>query len=169
MAEAIPLKKVLAWGLTEAEHGSDASGLETKADKVEGGYLLNGNKRWIGNATFSDYTCIWAKNTSESNKIQCFLVEKGQPGLVTKKIERKMALRAVQNADITLRDVFVPESNKLVLAKDFSSGTKEVLLHSRIYVAWIATGIAAGACEAAFKYTKDRIQFKRPTAGFQLI
>ena len=80
-----------------------------------------------------------------------------------------MALRAVQNADITLRDVFVPESNKFAKATDFATGTKEILLHSRISVAWIAAGIAAGACEAAFKYTKDRIQFKRPTAGFQLI
>lgn len=80
-----------------------------------------------------------------------------------------MALRAVQNADIYLENVFVPDANKCELARDFTTGTKDVLKHSRIYVAWIAAGIAAGACEAAFKYTQERIQFKRPIAQFQLI
>ena len=95
MADCIPLKKVLAWALTEPENGSDASGLQTTAVKTEGGYLLSGRKRWIGNATFSDYICVWARNQAEGGKIQCFLVQKGQKGLTTKKIERKLALRAV--------------------------------------------------------------------------
>lgn len=80
-----------------------------------------------------------------------------------------MALRAVENADIIYRDVFVPDDERFELAKDFASGTKEVLQHSRIAVAWIATGMAAGACEAAFKYTKERVQFGKPIAAKQLI
>lgn len=67
---------------------------------------------------------------------------------------------------MTLQDVFVPDQDRFELAKDFASGTKEVLLHSRIYVAWMATGMAAGACEAAMEYCRERIQFKRPIAGF---
>lgn len=150
MADCIPLNKVLAWGLTEPDNGSDASGITTYAEPTEGGYLLTGQKRWIGNATFSDYICIWARNRAENNKIQCFLVQKGQKGLETKKIERKLSLRAVQNADITLEKVFVAEKDRLIKATDFATGTKEVLMHSRIFVAWMAAGMAAGACEAAF-------------------
>ena len=91
----MPLKKVMAWALTEPSNGSDASSIETTATKTEGGYLLSGQKRWIGNATFSDYICFWARNLNEGGKIQCFLVSKGQQGLLTKKIDRKLALRAV--------------------------------------------------------------------------
>jgi len=128
--------------------------------------LLNGRKRWIGNGTFADYVCIWAKNLNEGGKIQCFLVKKGTKGFKTSKIEKKLSLRIAQNADIEMTDVFVPDDERMELAKDFASGTKEVLLHSRIFVAWMATGMAAGACEAAMKYCKERIQFKRPIAGF---
>jgi acyl-CoA oxidase len=157
MKDCIPLKKVMAWALTEPANGSDASSIETTATKVEGGYQLTGKKRWIGNATFSDYICVWARNLDEGGKIQCFMVSKGQQGLKTMKIERKMALRAVQNADITLDKVFVADQDRLIKATDFATGTKEVLMHSRIFVAWMAAGMAAGACEAAFKYTKERV------------
>ena len=165
----MPLNKVLAWALTEPETGSDASNIRTTAKKVQGGYLLNGRKRWIGNATFADYICCWARNESDKGRVQCFLVRKGNPGLTTGKIERKMSLRAVQNADIILRDYFVPDGERFELAADFASGTKEVLQHSRIFVAWIAAGMAAGACEAAFKYTKQRVQFGKPVAARQLV
>lgn len=156
MDEAIPLKKVLAWGLTEPENGSDASGLTSYAEKVEGGYLVTGRKRWVGNATFSDYICIWARNRADGNKIQCFMVQKGQKGLRTEKIERKLSLRPVQNADIYLDKVFVADKDRFEKASDFTVGTKEVLLHSRIFVAWMAAGMAAGACEAAFEYCLKR-------------
>lgn len=76
-----------------------------------------------------------------------------------------MALRAVQNANIEMADVFVPDNERLELAKDFATGTKEVLMHSRIYVAWMATGIAAGALESALAYCQERVQFKKPIAG----
>ena len=89
-------KKILAWALTEPENGSDASGLTTRATKVEGGYLLNGHKRWIGNATFADYICVWARNENIKGKpVQCFLVRGDSPGFKATKIQRKLALRNV--------------------------------------------------------------------------
>jgi alkylation response protein AidB-like acyl-CoA dehydrogenase len=88
-------KKYIAFGLTEPTHGSDATSLLSTAKKTEGGYILNGKKRWIGNATFADYIIIWAKNVDEGNKIQGFIVEKGSKGLTTSKIENKYSLRIV--------------------------------------------------------------------------
>lgn len=96
LPECIQLKKVCCFGLTEPEYGSDASGLKTTAKKVEGGYLISGKKRWIGNGTWCDYLIIWARNEAEGNKIQAFVVTKGTPGLVTKKIENKYGLRITQ-------------------------------------------------------------------------
>ena len=157
LKDTMSMKKILAWALTEPETGSDASNIMTTAKKVPGGYVLNGRKRWIGNATFADYITCWARNEDDGNRIQCFLVRKGNPGLMTGKIERKMSLRAVQNADIILTDYFVPDDERFELARDFATGTKEVLQHSRIFVAWIAAGMAAGACEAAFDYCKKRV------------
>ena len=167
--DTMPLKKVMAWALTEPGTGSDASSIQATARKTEGGYLINGRKRWIGNATFADYIVCWARNEADSGKVQAFLLRKGTPGLSTGKIERKMSLRAVQNADIIMQDVFVPDNERFELATDFATGTKEVLQHSRIFVAWIAVGMAAGACEAAFKYTQERVQFGKPIAARQLI
>ena len=89
------LKKILAWALTEPETGSDASEIHTSASQVEGGFLLNGRKRWIGNATFADYILCWARNEAESGRLQCFLLRKGAPGLAISKIERKMSLRPI--------------------------------------------------------------------------
>lgn len=96
LPDAIQFKKILSFGLTEPDYGSDASSLKTAATKVEGGYLIRGQKRWIGNATFADYIIVWARNLAEEGKIQAFLVEKGSKGLSTKKIENKYALRMVQ-------------------------------------------------------------------------
>lgn len=96
LPDGIALNKVFSFGLTEPEYGSDATSLKTVAKKVEGGYLLNGKKRWIGNATFADYIIVWAVNPEEGKKIQGFVVEKGSKGLKTKKIENKYSLRIVQ-------------------------------------------------------------------------
>ena len=156
LVDTIPLKKVMAWALTEPDTGSDASHIQTTARKVEGGYLINGHKKWIGNATFADYILVWAKNQNDGGKVQCFLVRKGSKGLTTSKVERKMALRAVQNAHIELVDVFVPDDEKLQKAHDFRH-TAQVLQHSRVSAAWMATGMAAGACEAAMKYCTERV------------
>lgn len=95
LPDAIALRKIMSFGLTEPDYGSDATSLKTSAKKVPGGYVLNGQKRWIGNATFADYIIIWARNAEEGNKVQAFVVEKGSKGLKTSKIENKFALRIV--------------------------------------------------------------------------
>jgi glutaryl-CoA dehydrogenase len=111
---------------------------------------------------------VWARNEDDGGKIQAFLVEKGSKGLTTKKIENKYSLRMVQNADIILENVFVPDHNKLAKATDFATGTNKILEHSRIKVCWGAVGCAAGAYEAALRYTMNRKQFGKPIASFQL-
>ena len=90
------MKKFFSFGLTEPTHGSDATGLLSTAKKVQGGYLINGQKRWIGSAGIADYIIVWAKNVDEENKIQGFIVEKGTKGLATKRIEGKQSLRISQ-------------------------------------------------------------------------
>jgi len=161
----IKFEKIFCFGLTEPDYGSDASSLKTTATKTEGGWILNGKKRWIGNATMGD-VIVWARNASDGNKIQGFVVEKGSNGFHPTKIEGKMALRMTQNADITFKDCFVPDRNKLTYATDFATGTNRILESSRMMVAWIACGVSAGAYEAALKYCLQRIQFGRPIAKF---
>lgn len=163
------MDKICCFGLTEPDFGSDATSLTTTATEVDGGYVLNGQKRWIGNATFADYIVVWARNAAEDNKIQGFVVTKGSKGLTTTKIENKYSLRVVQNADITLENCFVPKRNRLAKAKDFATGTNVVLESSRLVVAWMIGGLAVGAYEAALKYCLKRKQFGRPIASFQLI
>ena len=102
--EAIKFRKILAFGLTEPEVGSDASSLFTTAKKVDGGYLLNGAKRWIGNGTFADYVIIWARNEAEGGKVQGFIVVKGARGFTTIKIEAKYSLRITQKYLFPLYD-----------------------------------------------------------------
>ena len=89
------MKKIICFGLTEPDYGSDATSLKTTARKVEGGWILNGKKKWIGNATFADYIVIWARNEEKQGKVQGFIVEKGSTGLTTTKIENKYSLRMV--------------------------------------------------------------------------
>ena len=127
LGDTINMHKFICFGLSEPENGSDATNLQTVAKKTEGGYIINGSKRWIGNATFADYIIIWAKNQDDGNRIQAFIVTKGSPGLKTSKIENNYSLRLVQNADIELKDVFVPTKNKLTQSKDFATGTNVVL------------------------------------------
>lgn len=157
-----------AFGLTEPLSGSDsAQGLRTTAEKRGDTWVLNGAKRWIGNATFSDICIIWAKDVADK-QVKGFIVPTNTPGYVATKIERKQSLRIVQNADIVLTDVVVPDSHKLVNANTFAD-TATVLRLTRGEVAWAAVGIAVGAYEAALAYSKERIQFGRPIASHQLI
>lgn len=149
LPNTIALRKFICFGLTEPTHGSDATGLLTTAKKTEGGFLITGKKRWIGNATFADYIIVWARNVDERDKIQGFVVEKGSKGLSTSKIENKYSIRMVTNADINMENVFVPSHNRLDNALDFASGANNILKHSRIFIAWIAVGTAAGALEQA--------------------
>jgi glutaryl-CoA dehydrogenase len=157
-----------AFGLTEPEVGSGvARGMLTTARRDGDTWVLNGAKRWIGNATFADVIVIWARDEAD-DQVKGFLVEKGTPGFVATKMEHKIALRAVQNADIVLTDVEVPESSRLQHATSFMD-TAGVLTQSRIAVAWEAVGCARGAYEVALRYATERQQFGRPIAKFQLV
>lgn len=157
-----------AFGLTEPLSGSDAArGLRTTATRDGDRWILNGAKRWIGNATFADVTVIWAKDTADE-QVKGFLVRRGTPGFETVKIERKQSLRSVQNADITLTDAVVPESDRLARVESFRDVAK-ILTLTRTGVAWEAVGIAIGAYEAAVRYTAEREQFGKPIAAYQLV
>jgi glutaryl-CoA dehydrogenase len=157
-----------AFGLTEPTSGSDsAQGLKTTATRDGDEWVLNGEKRWIGHATFSDITVIWAKDTAD-NQVKGFIVPTETPGYVATKIENKQSLRIVQNADITLTDVRIPESLRLQNANSFRD-TAKVLRLTRAEVAWAAVGNSIGAYEAALRYTKERVQFGKPIASHQLI
>ncbi|GAA3104263.1 glutaryl-CoA dehydrogenase [Kribbella aluminosa] len=162
------LELIGAFGLTEPEVGSGASrGLRTTARRDGDTWVLNGRKKWIGNATFADLTVIWARDV-EDGQVKGFVVEKDTPGFSTSKLEDKMALRVVQNALITLDDVRVPEANRLARANSFRD-TAKVLLMTRAGVAWMSVGCARGAYRHALAYARDREQFGRPIAGFQLV
>jgi glutaryl-CoA dehydrogenase len=161
------LEKIGAFALTEPYVGSDAAHIRTTARRVSGGYLLNGAKRWIGNATFADVIVVWAQD-EETGRVGGFLVEKGTPGYRATKIEGKIAKRSVINADITLENVFVPEENRLPFARSFRD-TANILKNTRYGVAWEAVGHAQAAYELALEYTLQREQFGRPIAGFQLV
>lgn len=157
-----------AFGLTEPFSGSDsAKGLRTTARREGDSWVLNGAKRWIGNATFSDITIIWAKDEADG-QVKGFIVPTSTPGYVATKIEGKISLRPVQNADIVLTDVVVPESLRLQNANSFKD-TAAVLRQTRAEVAWAAVGTAIGAYEAAVAYAKERVQFGKPIAAHQLI
>jgi glutaryl-CoA dehydrogenase len=157
-----------AFGLTEPLSGSDsARGLRTTARRDGDTWILNGQKRWIGNATFSDMTVIWAKDEA-GGEVKGFIVPTSTPGYAATKIEGKVSLRMVQNADITLTDVAVPESLRLQNADSFRA-TAAVLRQTRAEVAWSAVGTAIGAYEAAVRYAKEREQFGRPIGSHQLI
>lgn len=157
-----------AFGLTEPDSGSDsARGLRTTARREGDEWVLNGAKRWIGNATFSDITIIWAKDEADG-QVKGFIVPTDTPGYSATKIEGKISLRPVQNADITLTDVRVPDTLRLQRATSFRD-TAAVLRATRAEVAWSAVGTAIGAYEAALAYTKQRVQFGKPIAAHQLI
>jgi glutaryl-CoA dehydrogenase len=162
------LEAIGAFGLTEPEVGSGASGgLRTTARREGESWVLSGQKKWIGNATFADLTVIWARDV-EDNQVKGFVVEKGTPGFSTEKLEDKIALRVVQNALITLDEVRVPEANRLQQANSFRD-TARVLKMTRAGVAWMAVGCARGAYDHALAYAKRREQFGRPIGSFQLV
>jgi glutaryl-CoA dehydrogenase len=157
-----------AFGLTEPLSGSDsARGLQTTARREGDEWVLNGAKRWIGNATFSDITIVWAKDEADG-QVKGFIVPTSTPGYEATKIEGKISLRIVQNADITLTDVRVPESLRLQNANSFRD-TAAVLRQTRAEVAWAAVGTAIGAYEAAVRYATERVQFGKPIGAHQLI
>lgn len=160
------MEKIGAFGLTEPDHGSDAVALETRAHRVGEEYVINGSKRWIGNASFADVIIIWARD--DDGNVGGFLVEKGAPGFKTDVMTGKVAKRAVWQTDITLTDVRVPAESRLALSHNFKA-TASVLTATRSGVAWEAIGHAVAAFEIARDYTQQRIQFGKPLASFQII
>ncbi len=164
----VRLEKIGAFGLTEPDAGSGtAGGLTTTARREGDTWVLNGQKKWIGNATFSDVTVIWARDVAD-NQVKGFLVEKGTPGFRPEKMKDKIALRVVQNALITLENCRVPEASRFQRANSFRD-TAAVLRMTRAGVAWEAVGCARGAYELALKYAQERQQFGRPIGRFQLV
>ena len=162
------LEKIGSFGLTEPDVGSGASrGLQTTARRDGDGWVLNGGKKWIGNATFADLTVVWARDVADG-QVKGFVVDTASPGFTAVKQEDKIALRIVQNAEITLDDVWVPESDRLAGANSFAD-TAEVLRLTRAGVAWMAVGCALGAYENALAYAQTREQFGRPIGSFQLV
>jgi glutaryl-CoA dehydrogenase len=157
-----------AFGLTEPLSGSDAAqGLRTVARRDGDTWILNGAKRWIGNGSISDVTIIWAKD-ADDGQVKGFIVPTTTPGYSATRIENKQALRIVQNADIVLTDVVVPESNRLQNSKSFRE-TAAVLRLTRAEVAWAAVGNSVGAYEAAVAYAGERIQFGKEIGSHQLV
>jgi glutaryl-CoA dehydrogenase len=157
-----------AFALTEPTGGSDvAAGLRTTARRDGDEWVLNGSKRWIGNGTFADLIVVWARDEAD-NQVKGFVVRGDNPGYAATKIENKIALRIVQNADITLTDCRVPEADRLAGANSFKD-TADILRQTRSGVAWQAVGVMLAAYEIALNYAKEREQFGRPIGKFQLV
>jgi glutaryl-CoA dehydrogenase len=162
------MEKIGAFALTEPDVGSGvAGGLGTTAQRDGDVWVLNGQKKWIGNATFAEHVIVWARDVA-GGQVKGFVVHKGAEGFAPAKIKDKIALRVVQNALITLDNVRVPEEDRLQLAESFRD-TASVLRLTRAGVAWMATGCARGAYEHALAYARERYQFGKPIASFQLV
>ncbi|MEJ2376609.1 MAG: acyl-CoA dehydrogenase [Pseudolabrys sp.] len=153
------------FGLTEPDHGSDPGSMVTRAEKVDGGYKLNGAKTWISNSPIADIAVVWAKL---DGVIRGFIVERGAKGFSTPKIEGKLSLRASVTGEIVLDDCVVPEDNLLPNAKGLG-GPFGCLNNARYGIAWGAMGAAEFCWQAARQYVLDRKQFNRPLAANQLV
>ncbi|MCY0905585.1 acyl-CoA dehydrogenase family protein [Arthrobacter sp. H14-L1] len=174
LADAMALRITGAFALTEPEHGSDvAGGMTTTATRIRGtggsadSWLINGAKRWIGNGTFCDYMLLWAKDT-DTGQVRGFILDAQLPGVTRTKIEHKIALRTVQNAHILLDNVTIAEADRFAGVDGFAD-TNQLLLGSRVMVAWQAVGQQLAAFDVARGYAVERQQFGRPLARFQLI
>lgn len=152
------------FGLTEPDHGSDPGGMETRAKKVDGGYVLNGTKMWITNSPIADVAVVWGKL---EGVITGFIVERGFEGFSTPTIEGKFSLRASVTGEIVLEDVFVPEENRLQV--EGLKGPFSCLNLARYGISWGAMGAAEFCWHAARTYTLERQQFGRPLAATQLV
>jgi glutaryl-CoA dehydrogenase len=159
-------EKIGCFGLTEPEAGSDPGSLSTTAVEKDGGYVLSGEKKWIGNASFSDVAVIWAR--TEDDKISGFLVETENPGFQADILPRKASQRAAWQTHISLEDCHVPQAARLPKAEGLGS-TLSILTHSRYGVGWDGLGQATDCYEVALAYAKEREQFGRPIASFQLV
>ena len=154
------------FGLTEPDHGSDPSSMNTRAKSVAGGYSLTGAKNWISNSPIADVFVVWAKD--DDGVIRGFILDKDMKGLKAPKIEGKLALRASVTGEIVMDEIFVPEENKLPGAQGLN-GPFSCLNSARLGIAWGALGAAETCWHAALQYTLERKQFGRPLAANQLI
>src|SRR5215472_14702720 len=164
------MEKIGCFGLTEPLVGSGTGGgLLTTAKREGDTWILNGQKRWIGNAPWCDISIIWARDVAD-NQVKGFIVEnKTTPGFSVEKMQNKIALKVVQNGEITLKDCRIPDENRLQGGAGSFRDTARVLRGTRYYVGWEATGCQMGAYEHALKYAQERLQFGKPIGSFQLI
>ncbi|NTU80137.1 MAG: acyl-CoA dehydrogenase [Chloroflexales bacterium] len=161
-------EQIGTWSLTEPEVGSaTAAGLLATARHDDHGWVLNGEKKWCGNAPIADLNVVFARDLAD-NQVKAFVVERGTPGYHIEKLAGKTALRVVQNATLHFENVHVPEANRLPGVNAFRDVARQLAL-ARAFVAWAMTGTAMGAYERTLDYANKRIQFGRPIAGFQLV
>lgn len=161
------LDRIGAFALTEPDHGSDSVALETSARRDGDHWVLDGRKRWIGNATIADVVVVWARDT-DSGDVMGFVVETPAEGFEATAITGKLSLRSIQQADITLTGVRVPDENRLVNARTFADCAR-VLANTRGICAWMALGHATAGYDAALRYATERHQFGKPLASFQIV
>ncbi len=157
-------EKIGCFGLTEPDYGSNPAGMVTKAEKVDGGYLLNGAKMWITNGSIADVAVVWAKL---DGIVRGFLVEKDFEGFSAPEMKGKHSLRASITSELIFQDVFIPEENILPGSKGLKSPLM-CLNQARYSIAWGVVGSMMAVYDTALKYAKSRIQFSRPIAGYQL-
>lgn len=158
-------ERIGCFGLTEPDHGSDPGGMETRAVRSDGGWTLNGTKRWITNGSIADLAIVWAKAEGD---IRGFLVETNRKGFQAPEIKKKLSLRASVTSDLILDEVFVPDENLLPGA----SGLRAPLMclnQARYGIAWGAVGSAMTVFECVTDYAKSRTQFGKPIGAFQLV
>lgn len=161
-------ENLTCFGLTEPLHGSDiAGGLSTSARKEGDTWILNGEKRWIGGAKNADEIAIFARDEADG-KVKAFVVPGNAEGLSVENIKNKIALRMVPNGHITLKDVKVTEDRRLQNVNSFKD-VAGILRTTRADISHLATGLAAGAFEAALRYVKEREQFGKNLGSFQLV
>jgi len=166
------LDKIGAFALTEPGHGSDAVRLETTARRDGDTWVLNGAKRWIGNASIADVVVVWARDVADE-RVKAIVVEKNPDGshpdgYTAELITGKIGKRAVWQPDVLLRDVRVPADNKLAGAESFRDATR-VLTATRGGAAWESLGHAIAAYDIALGYAQERVQFGKPIASYQLV
>ncbi|HEX7898415.1 MAG TPA: acyl-CoA dehydrogenase family protein [Planctomycetota bacterium] len=153
------------FGLTEPDFGSNPGGMKTRAEKKGDRWILNGTKMWITNSPFADLAVVWAK---VEDVVHGFVVERGMKGFETPEIKGKLSLRASDTGEIVLRDVEVPEENRLPKVQGLKSALA-CLNQARYGIAWGAVGAAMACYEEAVEYSKQRVQFTKPIAGYQLV
>jgi len=159
-------KAIGCFGLTEPNFGSNPSGMLTRAKRVRDGWMLNGSKAWITNGSMADIAVVWAK-TDDDDEIRGFIVEKGTKGFSTRETHHKLSLRASVTSELFFEDCVIPEQNILAGSKGLKSPLM-CLTQARYGIAWGAVGAAMSCFDVALKYSKERLQFGRPLAGFQL-